>query len=77
MGIPPERVKIRGGTLRAVSIPRVTPGLPSELMTQRPDIRFAEAQLAAADADVANARAQLLPSITLTGTGGYQSAALW
>jgi NodT family efflux transporter outer membrane factor (OMF) lipoprotein len=76
MGIPPERVKIRGGTLRAVSIPRVTPGLPSELMTQRPDIRFAEAQLAAADADVANARAQLLPSITLTGTGGYQSAAL-
>lgn len=76
MGIPPERVKIRGGTLRSVAIPRVTPGLPSELIAQRPDIRFAEAQLAAADADVANARAQLLPSITLTGTGGYQSAAL-
>lgn len=76
MGIPPERVNIRGGTLRSVSIPRVTPGLPSELITQRPDIRFAEAQLAAADADVANARAQLLPSITLTGTGGFQSAAL-
>jgi NodT family efflux transporter outer membrane factor (OMF) lipoprotein len=76
MGIPPERVKIRGGSLRAIAIPRVTPGLPSELITQRPDIRFAEAQLAAAEADVANARAQLLPSITLTGTGGYQSAAL-
>ena len=76
MGIPPERVTIRGGTLRSIAIPRVTPGLPSELITQRPDIRFAEAQLAAADADVANARAQLLPSITLTGTGGYQSAAL-
>lgn len=76
MGIPPERVKIRGGSLRSVTIPRVTPGMPAELITQRPDIRFAEAQLAAADADVANARAQLLPSITLTGTGGYQSAAL-
>jgi NodT family efflux transporter outer membrane factor (OMF) lipoprotein len=76
MGIPPERVTIRGGTLRSIAIPRVTPGLPSELITQRPDIRFAEAQLASADADVANARAQLLPSITLTGTGGYQSAAL-
>jgi NodT family efflux transporter outer membrane factor (OMF) lipoprotein len=76
MGIPPERVTIRGGSLRAIAIPRVTPGLPSELITQRPDIKFAEAQLAAADADVANARAQLLPSITLTGTGGYQSAAL-
>jgi NodT family efflux transporter outer membrane factor (OMF) lipoprotein len=76
MGVPPERVKVRGGTLHSVAIPRVTPGLPSELITQRPDIRYAEAQLAAADADVANARAQLLPSITLTGTGGYQSAAL-
>jgi NodT family efflux transporter outer membrane factor (OMF) lipoprotein len=76
MGIPPERVTIRGGSLRAIAIPRVTPGLPAELITQRPDIREAEAQLAAANADVANARAQLLPSITLTGTGGYQSAAL-
>src|SRR5262249_10313203 len=76
MGIPPERVKIRGGSLRAVTIPRVTPAMPAERTTQGPDIRFAEAQLAAADADVANARAQLLPSITLTGTGGYQSAAL-
>jgi outer membrane protein TolC len=54
----------------------VTPGLPSELLTQRPDIREAEAQLAAANANVENARAQMLPSITLTGEGGYQSAVL-
>ena len=45
-------------------------------MAQRPDIREAEAQLAAANANVANARAQFLPSITLTGEGGYQSAVL-
>jgi len=76
MGMTPERVKIRGGSLRAIAIPRVTPGLPSELITQRPDIRLAEAQLASVDADVERARADLLPSITLTGTGGYQSAAL-
>jgi NodT family efflux transporter outer membrane factor (OMF) lipoprotein len=57
-------------------VPRVTPGLPSELLTQRPDIREAEANLAAANANVYNARAQLLPSITLTGEGGYQSAVL-
>jgi NodT family efflux transporter outer membrane factor (OMF) lipoprotein len=74
--MPPERVTIRGGTLRSIAIPRVTPGLPSELLTQRPDIREAEAQLAAANANVANARAQLLPSIQLTGQGGYQSAVL-
>jgi NodT family efflux transporter outer membrane factor (OMF) lipoprotein len=72
----PERVHVRGGTLDSIAVPRVTPGLPSELLTQRPDIREAEANLAAADANVANARAQFLPSITLTGEGGYESAVL-
>jgi len=73
---PPERVRIRGGSLRSIATPRVTPGLPSELLAQRPDIREAEANLAAADANVENARAQFLPSIKLTGEGGYQSAIL-
>ncbi len=73
---PPERVQVRGGSLRSISIPRVTPGLPSELLTQRPDIREAEAQLASANANVENARAKMLPSITLTGEGGYSSAVL-
>jgi multidrug efflux system outer membrane protein len=72
----PERVRIRGGSLRGITYPRVTPGLPSELLAQRPDIREAEAKLASADANVENARAQMLPSITLTGEGGYQSAVL-
>ena len=72
----PEHVSIRGGSLRAIRYPRVTAGLPSELLAQRPDIREAEAKLAAADANVENARAQFLPSITLTGEGGYQSAIL-
>jgi NodT family efflux transporter outer membrane factor (OMF) lipoprotein len=72
----PESVHIRGGSLNAIAIPHVTPGLPSELLARRPDIREAEAQLAAANANVANARAQFLPSITLTGEGGYQSAVL-
>ncbi|MCW5691780.1 MAG: efflux transporter outer membrane subunit [Pseudolabrys sp.] len=74
MGRSPERVHVRGGSLRAIAVPRVTPGLPSELLAQRPDIREAEAQLAAANANVYNARAQLLPSIALTGEGGYQSS---
>jgi multidrug efflux system outer membrane protein len=72
----PESVRIRGGSLRSVSYPRVTPGLPSELLAQRPDIREAEALLAAANANVENARAQMLPSISITGEGGYQSAVL-
>jgi multidrug efflux system outer membrane protein len=73
---PPETVRVRGGSLRGITYPRVTPGLPSELLAQRPDIREAEAQLAAANANVENARAQMLPSITLTAEGGYQSAVL-
>src|SRR5437868_6427252 len=73
---PPESVRIGGGSLNNVAIPRVTPGLPSELLTQRPDIRRQEAQLASATANVGSARAQFFPNIQLTGQGGYQSSAL-
>jgi NodT family efflux transporter outer membrane factor (OMF) lipoprotein len=73
---PPESVHITGGSLNRIRPPRVTPGLPSELLTQRPDIRRQEAQLASATANVGNARAQFFPSIQLTGQGGYQSSAL-
>jgi multidrug efflux system outer membrane protein len=73
---PPESVHVSGGTLNRIASPRVTPGLPSELLTQRPDIRRQEAQLASATANVGSARAQFFPSIQLTGQGGYQSSAL-
>ena len=73
---PPESVRVTGGSLNQIVSPRVTPGLPSELLTQRPDIRRQEAQLASATANVGSARAQFFPSIQLTGQGGYQSAAL-
>jgi len=65
---PPEAVRVTGGSLNQIASPRVTPGLPSELLTQR--------QLASATANVGNARAQFFPSIQLTGQGGYQSSAL-
>ena len=73
---PPESLRITGGSMNQISSPRVTPGLPSELLTQRPDIRRQEAQLASATANVGSARAQFFPSIQLTGSGGYQSSAL-
>jgi multidrug efflux system outer membrane protein len=73
---PPESVHVTGGSLNQVVAPRVTPGLPSELLTQRPDIRRQEAQLASATANVGSARAQFFPSIQLTGQGGYQSSSL-
>ena len=76
VGRAPEHINIRGGTMMALAVPRVTPGLPSELLTQRPDIREAEARLAAGDANVDAARAAFLPSIQLTGEGGVISNAL-
>jgi multidrug efflux system outer membrane protein len=73
---PPSDLKVRGGSLERLSLPRVTPGLPSELLAQRPDIRAAEANLAATNASVEAARAAFFPSITLTGQGGYASSVL-
>lgn len=76
VGRPPEYLKVRGGTMSAIAVPRVAPGLPSQLVTQRPDIRQAEANLAAANANVHVARAAFLPSIQLTGEYGVMSTAL-
>jgi NodT family efflux transporter outer membrane factor (OMF) lipoprotein len=72
----PANFKVSGGALTSIVVPRVTPGLPSELLYQRPDIRQAEAQLAASNFSVESARAAFFPQIQLTATTGVQSAAL-
>lgn len=55
---------------------RVEPGLPSDLLTNRPDIRQAEQRLRAANANIGAVRAALLPRITLTGLLGFISPTL-
>jgi NodT family efflux transporter outer membrane factor (OMF) lipoprotein len=72
----PANFNVNGGALTSIVVPRVTPGLPSELLYQRPDIRQAEAQLASSNFSVESARAAFFPQIQLTGTTGVQSAAL-
>jgi multidrug efflux system outer membrane protein len=72
----PANFHINGGTTTQIAVPRVTPGLPSELLYQRPDIREAEAQLASSNFSVEAARAAFFPQIQLTGQTGFQSAAL-
>lgn len=72
----PANFKVTGGATTQITIPRVTPGLPSELLNQRPDIRQAEAQLASSNFSVEAARAAFFPQIQLTGQTGFQSAAL-
>jgi NodT family efflux transporter outer membrane factor (OMF) lipoprotein len=51
-------------------------GVPSEVLAQRPDLRQAEAQLRATDANIDAARAAFFPRITLTGSVGTASGAL-
>ena len=57
-------------------MPALSAGLPADLLQRRPDIRSAEHQLRAANADIGAARAAFFPSVSLTASGGTASRAL-
>ena len=63
------------GVVTAV-VPEVPSGLPADLLARRPDIRQAEANLAAANSRIDEARAQYFPSLVLTGRFGSESGQL-
>ena len=65
-----------GATLAATNLPDLPAGLPSDLLASRPDIRSAEQQLIAANADIGAARANYFPRISLTGSAGSASSEL-
>jgi multidrug efflux system outer membrane protein len=67
----------RGRILTEQPVPENVPaGLPSELLERRPDVREAEANMMAANAQIGVAKAAFFPTISLTGTGGLESNAL-
>ena len=70
-------LRVPAGDLRALPLPPLPPaGLPSALLDRRPDIRQAEAVLQGANARIGVARAAMMPTISLTGSLGGQSADL-
>lgn len=67
---------IDGQTLQQIIVPAVKPGLPSELLTRRPDLVQAEANLRSARASVDIVRTDLFPQISLTGGINASSTSL-
>ena len=66
----------RGRTLGELALPIVPAGIPSEVLENRPDIRQAEQNLVAANAQIGAARALYFPTISLTGAFGHASSEL-
>lgn len=81
LGHKPDRILRSDGAGAVPSLDHAPPpvpaaGLPSSLLERRPDLREAEQNLVAANAQVGVAKANLFPSITLTALGGGVSNAL-
>ena len=76
VGLAPVELDVIGEGFQGLDVPSPGAGLPSALLARRPDVLASEAALAAANADVAVARAVLYPNITLSAQGGFQSALL-
>ena len=75
LGRNPGPIK-RGKPIADLTLPKVPSGLPSELLTRRPDLLQAEETLIAANAQIGAAKALYFPTISLTGAAGSSSSAL-
>ena len=70
LGQPVQTLDLGDEPFQALTWPTIGAGMPSQLLSRRPDIAKAEAELAAAQADVTVARAAMLPAVTLGATLG-------
>lgn len=73
LGQPVQNLQLGQQPFDSLSWPQIGSGVPSELLTRRPDLAKAEAELAAARADVTVARAALFPKLTLSASLGTET----
>lgn len=67
----------RSGSLQGLVLPAVPVGMPASVLRQRPDLIQAEQQLVATDRSLDVARAEFLPRILLTTSGGYANSTIF
>jgi multidrug efflux system outer membrane protein len=75
IGRNPGKIR-RGKSINDLVLPQIPAGIPSDILTQRPDIRAAEQQLISANARIGVAKAEYFPTISLTGLFGFVSTEL-
>jgi NodT family efflux transporter outer membrane factor (OMF) lipoprotein len=73
VGVPPSAFTLSSAPLAGIP-PSIPVALPSQLLERRPDVAAAERQTASANSNVGLARTAFFPAITLSATGGYESA---
>lgn len=76
IGRAPQRIEVAGRSVLNAPVPSIAPGIPSEVLTLRPDVEMAESNLASAHANLVAARAAFFPTLNLTAQGGFESLAL-
>lgn len=75
LGQAPSQFSLASTPLTPVQVV-IPPGLPSSLLERRPDIAAAERSMAASNSRIGVAKAAFFPSLTLTGSAGFESSSL-
>ena len=77
LGKTPQEFTLADANLMDVNVPEIAPGTPADLVSRRSDLAASESTLIAANADIVQARAALLPGISLGANVGKSTSELF